>query len=238
MSSGDFYIGLGPDATWVTTLGAHADPHCLAELEIGWPVLHAETVDAYLSALRILGEYWRSARLGVVYLPSGAWPETAWQYPNLAGCRFVFAEDASQPGTGRVWVAEPEDPSWRPAATTFAVTNRWEQSPVRHAVHPDTCRTVLIPSDPDATADYAYVHLLCDRVRRTTDKLDWRQANIGGDKESADASVHDLLVIAGNLVADAERLIARYDVRAALVSARRARDAVQAAQKIRTTLVS
>lgn len=230
MSSADFYVGAGAAAEWVISVGAHARPQCLAELDVGRAVLTAKTEQEYSCALHALGEFYERTARGVVYQPRGAWPEASWLHPHLAGCRYVF--DRDEEDVGRVWVAEPAQASWRPASGDPA-TDRWPGPSQNHTLHPDTGHTIPTPCDPAATAEYAYVRVLCDYVRRSMETISGQPGMpCGSDVSNLDLPRHDLLVIAGSLVADAERHAARYDVRTALISARRARDAMREAQRI------
>jgi hypothetical protein len=145
-SNADFYTGLGRDAVWIGSLGAHATPTHLASetLPGGRALLTATTETDYRAAFNELARHWDDQYLGVVYRPLGEWPVT-WVDSTLVGYRYAL-------GDGRVSICGPDD------------AGRWWTTTGRHGpddrpaalteVHYYYGIQVGIPRDPDATAAY------------------------------------------------------------------------------------
>lgn len=231
MSFGDFYYGLGPQAIWMGSLGAHAGPDRLAALDVGRSLLQADTPQAYQDAVCRIKTHWRRKALGAVYSPDGSWPVATW-LDNLPVCRYAFEESVTVAGTGRVWVATVDDEQWELAAPSTPHDRR-ECPAVRYAAHPDTGTTVPIPRAPAATAAYGYYHALCDRIRGLLPESSTDPRRIPASV--TDPEVRDLLTRAANEWVDARRHAERYNIYTAIS---RARSALDAAERAKRTLES
>lgn len=228
MSFADLFYGLGPQAVWVGSLGAHAAPDRLAALAVGRNLLHADTPQAYQGAVSRIKTYWRREALGAVYTPEGSWPVATW-LDNLPVCRYAFEESVSAPGTGRVWVATADDGRWIPAASSMS-RDQHESPGLRFAAHPDTHATMPVPRSPEATAGYAYYHVLCDRIRGLLpDSTDPHRI----PASVTDRELRDLLIRAADGLSDAQWHAGRYHIDAAIT---RARGALAAAERAMRTL--